>query len=413
MTIESFFRSRFAATPAGVWSAPGRVNLIGEHTDYTGGLVLPFAIDFRARVAIARSADGAFRVVSAQRRGGVMSVASQGLTPGSPAAKGWAAYPLGVVWAMRDRGVDVPPLEIALDSDVPAGAGLSSSAAVECSVTLAISDLLELGLDRPALARIAQRAENEFVGVPCGLMDQMASSAAIAGHALFFDVGADTVEQIPFDPAAAGLVTLVIDTRAHHSLADGEYAKRRAECEQAAAMIGVPLLSQVPFVELDSALARLGRGRPARSATRSVVMPGEDARDDDAAGQVESDASVLRRRVRHVITENERVRSVVAALRSGDIARIGPEISASHRSLRDDFEVSCAELDLAAQTAEDAGALGARMIGGGFGGSVIALAPVDRARAIADSVIGAFGSAGYRPPTVRSVTPADGARRDA
>lgn len=385
MSAIALFRRRLPGEPAGSWSAPGRVNLIGEHTDYSGGLVLPFAIDSRAQVAIAPSASAAFQVVSAQRKGHVVTFADREVVPGAVSSTGWFGYPLGVVWAMRERGITVPSLLIALDSSVPPGAGLSSSAAVECAVALAISDYLGLDLDRPTIARIAQRAENAFVGVPCGLMDQMASAASTAGHALFFDVGADTTEHIPFDTAAAGLVTLVIDTKAHHSLADGEYARRRSDTEEAAAQLGVALLSQVPFGNLDDALARLS---------------------GPAAG-------VLRTRTRHVITENQRVRDTVALLRAGRIAEIGSLLSASHASLRDDFEVSCAELDLAVTAAEQAGALGARMVGGGFGGSVIALVPADRAGAVTGSVVTSFARAGYRTPTVRAVTPAAGASRDA
>lgn len=384
MTALALFRRRFHDEPAGSWSAPGRANLIGEHTDYTGGLVLPFAIDSRAQVAVSASPSQAFQVVSAQRKGQVVTFAEQDIAPGAAASRGWYGYALGVAWALKERGAAVPPLRIAVDSAVPAGAGLSSSAAVECAVALAVSDFLGLDLDRPTIARIAQRAENAFVGVPCGLMDQMASAASIAGHALFFDIGADTIEHIPFDTAAAGLVTLVIDTRVHHSLADGEYARRRADTEAAAAQLGLELLSQLGFADLDAALGRL----------------------------TGPDAAVLRKRVRHVITENQRVRETVALLRAGRIPEIGVQLSASHASLRDDYEVSCAELDLAARVAEEAGALGARMVGGGFGGSVIALAPATSARAVTGGVIDAFQAAGFAAPTVRSVTPAAGARRD-
>jgi galactokinase len=390
MTAIALYRRLFGTDPAGAWSAPGRANLIGEHTDYSGGLVLPFAIDARAQVAIGPSADGQFHVASAQRGGSVIHADPGDLEPGSPSARGWAAYPWGVVWALRQHGAEVPPLTIALDSDVPAGAGLSSSAAVECAVGLAISDHLGLGLSLPTIARIAQRAENDFVGMPCGLMDQMASAASTEGHALFFDVGADVIEHIPFDTEAAGIATLVIDTRVHHSLADGEYAKRRAEVERAAAIIGVDRLSQVLFSNLDWALGKLA-----------------DA--PDATTPVE----VLQRRARHVITENQRVRETVALLRAGYIEAVGEALSASHESLRDDFEVSCAELDLAAEAAETAGAFGARMVGGGFGGSVIATVPGDRARAVEDGVMGAYADAGHRRPVIRRVTPAAGARRDA
>jgi galactokinase len=278
-------------------------------------------------------------------------------------------------------GHRVPPLDLALDSTVPAGAGLSSSAAVECAVALAISDYLSLGLPPGALARMAQRAENDFVGMPCGLMDQMASTASSAGHALLFDVGADSTELIPFDPAASGLVVEVINTRAHHSLANGEYARRRAECERAARELGVTTLSEIDVGQL-----------------REVETGLADER--------------LQRRVRHVVTENDRVRQVVALLRAGRVGSLGPHLSASHASLRDDFEVSCRELDLAAATAERAGSLGARMVGGGFGGSVIALTRGSDAHRVAGRVIDEFVGAGLTAPSVTSVTPAAGAHRD-
>lgn len=389
MNAIAAHRSLFGADPVGAWSAPGRANLIGEHTDYSGGLVLPFAIGARAQVAIGPSADGEFHVGSAQRQGSVISASPGDLEPGSPAAKGWAGYPLGIVWALRQRDVDVPPLTIALDSTVPAGAGLSSSAAVECAVALAMSDFLDLGLSLPTIARVGQQAENDFVGMPCGLMDQMASAASTAGHALFFDVGADTTEHIPFDTEAAGIATLIIDTRVHHSHADGEYATRRAHVEHAASIIGVELLSQVLFDNLDWALDKLA-----------------------GAGESAARTEVLQRRARHVITENQRVRETVALLRAGYIEAIGEALSASHESLRDDFEVSCAELDLAAEVAEAAGAMGARMVGGGFGGSVIALVPDRRAGAVEDAVTGAFADAGYHAPVTRRVIPAAGAHRD-
>lgn len=389
MNATALYHRLFGTVPAGVWSAPGRANLIGEHTDYSGGLVLPFAIDARAQVALGPSDDGQFHVASAQREGSVVRASPGGLEPGSPASKGWAAYPLGIVWALRQRGVEVPPLTVALDSDVPAGAGLSSSAAVECAVGLAISDHLGLQLSLPEIARIGQYAENDFVGMPCGLMDQMASAASTAGHALFFNVGANVIEHIPFDTEAAGIATLIIDTRVHHSHADGEYATRRADVERAAAILGVDLLSQVLFANLDWALDALA-----------------------GAGDSGTPAAVLQRRAKHVITENQRVRETVALLRAGYIEAIGEALSASHESLRDDFEVSSAELDLAVRTAEETGALGARMVGGGFGGSVIALVPGDRAREVEDGVTRAFADAGYQPPVTRRVSPAAGAHRD-
>jgi galactokinase len=387
MTAAALFRSRFAAEPVGVWSAPGRVNLIGEHTDYNDGLVLPFAIEARARIALGPAHDGRFAVVSAQRRGATVRVRPEDLLPGSPVTAGWAAYPLGVLWSLRQAGHTVPPLCLALDSAVPAGAGLSTSAAGECAVALAASEHLDLGLARPEIARIAQRAENDFVGVPCGLMDQMVASCCTPGHALFFDVGAGTTEQIPFDPLSAGLRTLVIDTRVHHALADGEYARRRADCEAAAVQLGVPSLSALHPGQLPDALARLSG----------------------------PDAEVLGRRVRHVVTENQRVRAVTTLLRTGDpgdTAAIGPELTASHDSLREDYEVSCPELDVAVAAALSAGALGARMVGGGFGGSVIALAPVQAVDGVRSAVRNAFADNGFGEPAVRTVAPSEGARRD-
>lgn len=375
------FRAAFDRSPAGVFSAPGRVNLIGEHTDYNAGLVLPFAIDARAFVAIGPGSGDSSRVSSAQRPDGVHATSAAGLAPGSPGTAGWAAYPFGVLWSLAQAGHPVAPVDLALSSTVPVGAGLSSSAAVECAVALAVSTLQGMVIAGPELARIAQRAENGFVGVPCGLMDQMASACCRAGHALFFDVGADRTEQIPFDPAAAGLAVLVVDTRAHHSLADGEYAKRRADCERAALILGVGSLSELTPDDLDAALARL---------------------DDD----------VLRRRVRHVVTENERVRRVAALLRTGRLDAIGDQLVASHASLRDDFEVSAPELDAAVDAALAAGALGARMTGGGFGGSTIALVPVGAAQLVANAVRESFARSGFRTPEIRAVAPADGARRE-
>jgi galactokinase len=375
------FRGRFGTEPVGVFSAPGRVNLIGEHTDYNAGLVLPFAIDARAWVAIGTGTADRFRVTSAQRRDTVHTASRADLRPGSAAVRGWPAYPFGMIWALAAAGYPVEPVDLALHSAVPVGAGLSSSAAVECAVGLAVSTFGGLDLPPAELARIAQRAENDFVGVPCGLMDQMASASCQEGHALFFDVGADTTEQIPFDPAAAGLSVLVIDTRAHHSLADGEYAKRRADCERAARILGVGSLSDIGPDRLEDALGRLG----------------ED---------------LLRRRVRHVVTENERVQRVVERLRAGALDRIGADLTASHASLRDDFEVSAPELDAAVDAALTAGALGARMTGGGFGGSVIALVPRDLAHSVADAARDAFAGNDFGVPEIREVWPAQGARRD-
>ena len=375
------FRQTYSREPEGVFSAPGRVNLIGEHTDYTGGLVLPFAIDARANLAAARNDSGVVRVTSAQKPGAVTTVDLQGLGPDSAVAADWAGYLVGALWVLREAGYAVGGLDLALDSQVPSGAGLSSSAAVECVTTLAAASLHGIDLTPMQIAGFAQRAENDFVGVPCGPMDQTASAASLAGSVLLFDTRAHTVEHIPFDPAADDLAVLVIDTRVAHSLADGEYGRRRASCEQAAEILGVQWLRDVGIDDLPQALAQL-------------------------------DSDELRRRVRHVVTENDRVTGTVRRLRDGRLSEIGDLLTASHRSLRDDYEVSCAELDLAVEAALTAGALGARMTGGGFGGSAIALVPAGQVAAVTDAVLAAFASAGFRAPVPRLVGPAQGARRE-
>ena len=381
-SVESLFADTFSRPATGVFSAPGRVNLIGEHTDYNDGLVLPFAIDARARVAIAPAGHGELRMVSAQQPGDPVAYELGDETPGR--VPGWAGYLAGAAWALADRGCPLDSLDgvdLALDSAVPIGAGLSSSAALECAGALALATLAGYDLEPAVLARIAQHDENDYVGVPCGLMDQMASATARAGSVLAFDVGRDTLAHIPFDPAAADLAVLLIDTQAHHSLADGEYADRRRACERAAAELGLTSLRELDGVPLDPTLDRLS---------------GDE----------------LRRRVRHVVTENERVRRVMSALRAGRPDSIGPDLLASHISLRDDFEVSCAELDVAVEAAMGSGALGARMTGGGFGGSVIALVQASQVGSVSTAAAAAFAARGWTVPIFREVTPADGARVD-
>lgn len=379
MTAAELFTTTYSRPVDGIFAAPGRVNLIGEHTDYSGGLVLPFAIDARANLAAARNRDDVVRVVSAQRPGPVQSFTPEEVEPGSAAAKSWAGYVLGAVWALRRAGHRIGGFDLALDSQVPSGAGLSSSAAVECVTTLAVSALSGIELDPLEIARLAQQAENDFVGVPCGPMDQTASAAARAGSVLLFDTRANTVEDIPFDPASHDLTVLVIDTRVAHSLADGEYAQRRASCEKAVDILGVASLRDLTVDELPAALEKLG--------------------DDE-----------LRRRIRHVVTENDRVVGTVALLRQGDIAGIGELLTASHRSLQHDYEVSCPELDAAVDASLAAGAIGARMTGGGFGGSTIALVPTNKVGQVVRSVTSTFSGRGFAEPVPRIVNPSDGAR---
>jgi galactokinase len=372
----AWFRECFGADPECVWLAPGRANLIGEHTDYNEGLVLPFALGRSTLAAASRRADGMLELRSLQQPTQRASVRVGGLAPGG--LTGWAAYPAGVAWALREAGHPLGGTSVAIDSDLPQGAGLSSSAALECAVAMALTQLYRVDVARPRLAALAQRAENDFVGVPSGIMDQSASLLCEAGRALLLDCRSLATELVPLDVAAAGLSLLLADTRVRHVHAGGEYAARRRECADAARALGV----------------------------RSL----RDITNDSGAIDTLAD-SVLRRRARHVITENKRVSAVAELLRHADLPGVGPLLSASHVSLRDDFEVSWPEADVAVDAAIAAGALGARMMGGGFGGSVIALLPGDRAEGVRAAMGEAFAARGWQPPVFLDATPAAGAHR--
>ncbi|GAA3181918.1 galactokinase [Streptomyces virens] len=378
-SVAERFQQLYGGAPDGVWAAPGRVNLIGEHTDYNDGFVMPFALPHTVVAAVSRRTDGVLRLHSADVDGPVVELAVDALAPESD--KNWTAYPSGVVWALREAGHAVTGADIHLASTVPSGAGLSSSAALEVVVALAMNDLFGLGLRGWQLARLCQRAENVYVGAPVGIMDQTASACCEAGHALFLDTRDLSQRQIPFDLAAEGMRLLVVDTRVKHSHSEGEYGKRRAGCEKGAALLGVDALRDVPFADLDAALARLG------------------------------DEEEVRRLVRHVVTEDERVERVVSLLEAGDTRAIGPVLVEGHASLRDDFRISCPELDLVVDTALTAGALGARMTGGGFGGSAIVLAEEADVLAVTKAVEEAFAQAGFKSPRVFEAVPSAGARR--
>jgi galactokinase len=374
--VAAAFRERTGRDPDGVWAAPGRVNLIGEHTDYNDGFVLPTAIDRLVLAAAGRRDDRRLRLWTLQSEPPAdLHLADVG--PGK--VEGWAAYPAGVAWALGQAGVTVGGADLVVDGDVPAGAGLSSSAALECATATALADLEGAGLDRVTLAGLARRAENEVVGVPSGAMDQMVSMLGRAGHALFLDTRSLDTEQVPLPLEAAGLRLVVIDTRAGHRLVDGAYADRRAACEAAAATLGVPAL---------------------RDATPAQVEAAADALGEEGL-----------RRARHVVTENARVLEAVRLLRAGELERLGPLLAASHASLRDDYEVSSPELDTAVAAAVAAGAVGARMTGAGFGGSALALARTDLVGRVDEQVRAAFAAAGFGPPAVAAVVPSDGARR--
>jgi galactokinase len=372
------FRSAYGEEPAGRWAAPGRANLIGEHTDYNDGFVLPFALPLRT-VAAAAGQPGERWTVWSELSGETIAFgADEVAEPGR--VTGWGASVAGVVWALREAGHAVPGARLAIASDVPLGSGLSSSAALEAAVLAALVDLGGLDLPAERQPRLAQRAENAYVGAPTGIMDQSAVIRCRAGHALFLDCRDESVEHIPFDLDAAGLAVLVVDSRAPHRHADGEYAARRASCEAAAALLGVPALRDVPVDGLTDALARL----------------------DDAE---------TRRRVRHVVTEDQRVLDTVALLRAGKVRDVGPLLTASHASMRDDFEITVPEIDTTVEAALSAGALGARMTGGGFGGCVLALVDADRAEAVADAVTAAYAERGFAAPGHVTVLPGPGATR--
>jgi galactokinase len=369
------FTAEYGEEPAGLWAAPGRLNLIGEHTDYNEGYVLPFALPERVVAAVSRSS-GAGWTVSSDFADAPVSFESP--EPGS--VDGWAGYVAGVVWALRDAGFDVPPARIALASDVPVGAGLSSSHALECAVLTALADLGGLDLPLADRPQLVQRTENVYVGAPTGIMDQSASLRCRAGHALFLDCRSFEVEQIPFDVAAEGLAVLVLNSNAPHHHSDGEYGARRKSCEEAARLLGVPALRDIPADGLDAALKQL-------------------------------DDEVMRRRVRHVVTEDQRVLDTVALLHSGRIREIGPLLTASHASMRDDFEITVAQVDVAVEAALKAGAYGARMTGGGFGGCVLALVDADRADATAAAVAAAYARHEFTAPTPFVAVPSAGATR--
>ncbi|GAA1748714.1 galactokinase [Nostocoides vanveenii] len=390
MDREAAFEEHFGTRPEGAWAAPGRVNLIGEHTDYNGGLALPIALPQRTYAMAARRADDRLRVMSMQTRE-VVEIDAAEIAPGRPA--GWASYVAGVLWAVRAAGHRVGGLDLLIDGRVPLGAGLSSSAAIECATGAALSGLYGLGLldteaGRRQLATICRRAENEIALAPTGGMDQSASLLAQSEHALLLDCRDGSTRQVPFEIERDGLVLLVIDTRAHHALVDGQYGARRASCERAAAALGLPSLREVDPARLDAVLADL------------VGL---------LAGDGPEPPEVVVRRVRHVVTEIERVQECAAAMTARDWEGVGRLFAASHASLRDDFEVSCLELDLACSVAQDQGALGARMTGGGFGGSAIALVPEAVAGPVQAAVTEAFAAAGLTAPSIFAAHAAPGA----
>ena len=371
----AWFARRYDREPDGIWFAPGRVNLIGG-PDYNEVFVLPFALGAGVCAAASRRPDRRIALMSRRAGREPVLLSIDGLEPGS--VRGWAAYPAGVAWALRQAGYLSGGADVAIDADLPAGAGLSSSAALECSVALALTELYQVPVPGRELAALARCAENDFVGVPTGIMDQIAALACRAGHALLLDCRSGAGAAVPLNPAAAGLALLVIDTRARRALTDGRYAARRRACERAASALGVRSLRDVTG----------GAGDLARLTEPS-----------------------LQRVCGHVISENRRVLRAAELLRAGDQAAIGRLLTASHHSLRDQFEVSWPRADEAVGGAIDAGAVGARLTGGGFGGCVVALVPADRARQVRAAVTERFTRHRWPAPHYLDAVPSDGARR--
>jgi galactokinase len=359
-SARKIFESVYGAAPTGIFAAPGRVNVIGEHTDYNEGFVLPMAIDRYTAVAASPRVDGVLRVVSGQGDTGVVEIPLPGLAPG--ARTGWMDYPAGVAWAMTGAGAlqaDFKGADLAFSSRVPVGSGLSSSAALECSTGLALAALGGKPISPAELARLSQYAENEFAHVPCGPLDQLSSAFGVTDAVLHIDTRTFDIVIHPFALGEAGLTLLVMNTKVQHELGESGYANRRAACERSALLLGVPALRDVTSADLE------------RAAT---VLDEVDLR-----------------RVRHVVTENDRVNRFVSLLQLGPLEgprlnSAGELLTASHISLRDDFEVSCAELDIVVDAALRGGAHGARMTGGGFGGCAIALVSTDRLDRVAETV---------------------------
>jgi len=369
--IEKKFLETFGAEPDLVAAAPGRVNLIGEHIDYSDGFVLPFAIKDRTLVAARKRDDTTVRIASAQRRNKIVTVDISAVKPG---LKGeWERYALGVLWALGvNEGVD-----LLIDGHVPLGAGLSSSAALECSVATAMNHLFDLGFNLEELARLTQKAENQYVGVPCGIMDQSVSLMATQGSALLLDCRDLTTKNIPFDVASSGLELLIIDTQAHHALTDGGYAERRASCESVVAKLGITSLRELTMEQLEN--------------SRGLLTDTEFVR------------------ARHAVTEMKRVLDCVQALSDSNFALVGELLNQSHASLRDDYTVSCPELDTAVDAALAAGALGSRMVGGGFGGSAIALIQASKTTETIKVIEKAFSNKRFKAPRFFTSLPSQGA----
>lgn len=376
------FVAVFGAAPDGVWSAPGRVNLIGEHTDYNGGLAMPFGIDRRTRVAVRLRDDARIRVATDFVDESIVGGIIESTLDSARDASGWSRYLLGAAHVLRrELGIDGTGFEALVSSDVPVGVGVSSSAALESATIVALDELWGTGLERSEMVRLGQLVENEVVGAPTGTLDQSAVLLAERDHAVLLDFRADTAEQVPLGFEAAQLEILVIDSLVRHDHATGGYGQRRRECEQAAEFAGVSTLREIDVADV---------------AAWADRMPAH-----------------VHRRMRHIVSDTDRARRVADLVRQRRPREIGTILTEGHASQRDDFENSVPAIDAAVAAAVAAGALGARMTGGGFGGAAIALVDVAAAERIAAETADAVVAAGHARPVVFAVHPSEGARREA
>ncbi|CAM3816295.1 galactokinase family protein [Nocardiopsis gilva] len=384
--LSAAFTEAYGTPPTGIWRAPGQANLMGTHTDAVGGLVLPVAVPWGVSVALQPTADGTVEARSIQRPGEAVRFTTaevDAATTARAAITGWGRNVAAVFSAAREAGhLDASAgARIMLDSDLPVGAGLSSSAALHCATLLALAeahDISDLSKDRRGMAGLARRAATEFIGAPTGAMAHNAPLRCKEGHALFLDCRTEGGRNVPLPLDEAGLRLLVIDTRVRPRPSDAAHiaATRRTECERGARQLGVETLRDVE--DLASALDRLKQ-------------------------------LALRKRVQHVVTEIHRVNAAVGLMRAKALPEIGAVLTASHFSLRDQFEVSCPELDLAVETAVHAGARGAKMTGNGLGGSAIALVAEEKVGGVREGVSAAFADKGFQAPEFRIALPSSGA----
>lgn len=376
-TISPYFEEYFGHKPSVVAASPGRVNLIGEHTDYNNGFVLPMALNNINVVAVAPSPTGKHRWIGSLGDTMIEIDPADATKPGDPF---WSNYVRGVICMLERRGVQVPPVDMLIDSNVPRGGGLSSSAAFEVATCTALAAFCGVDISPTERALIGQATEHEFVNVPCGIMDQFISANGKEGHALMLDCKDLSYKHIPMvDPNVS---VLVIDSAVKHSLADGGYAARRKNCEDACAILGVPSLREATLEMLEEKKAELG--------------------------------DLCYRRARHVIGENLRVDAFAAALQKGDWDAAGVAMRGSHDSLKNDFEVSCAEVDTLVSLADTipsaASVYGARMTGGGFGGCIVALVKSEDVEKVAQEMLDAYRAALGIETSYLVTRPGEGAR---